>query len=108
MGIRRYKTLYDATAAGTGSWIRLDSRYETHPTRTIRVSLVAGDTMELQGVVWDTKSIDKSFLDTIDTKYISSIKTYTQSEQDVLEGPWTYVRAVKSGTNGEGLIEGFI
>lgn len=107
--IRRNKELYDAVAAGTGEWIALDTRYEDSPTsRPIRVVLTAGDTLTLQGIVRDVKGIDKSFLDSLTADDISTLKVYTATENDLLDGNWTYIRAVKTGTAGRGLMEGFI
>lgn len=108
MGIKRNKTLYDAIAAGTGDWIALDVRYEEAPTRPIRVVCASGDTITLQGIVRDVKGIDKSFLDALTDDDISDLAEYTENASDILEGNWTYIRAVKSGTNGRGLIEGFV
>lgn len=109
MGIRRYKVLYDDSAAGTSDWLALDSRYEDDGVgRVVTVTLAAGDTFELQGIVKDVKGINKTFLTTLSTSEIHSIKTYTASENDILEGQWTYIRVVKTGTAGEGRFEGFV
>jgi len=107
--IRRNKVLYNALAAGTGEWIPLDVRYDKHPVgRTLRVVLTAGDTLTLQGIVKDEKGIDKSFLDSLTSDDISTLKVYTTSEVDVLDGAWTYIRAVKTGTAGTGILEGWV
>jgi len=106
--IRRHKVLYDSADAGTGEWIQLDTRYEEGATRAIRAYVTAGDTITLQGIVKDVKGGDQTFLDNLAAKEISTIKIYTQSEQDILEGNWTYVRAVKAGTAGAALMEGLI
>lgn len=109
MSIRRNKLVYDAIAAGTGSWIPLDVRYEEDSTaRPLRIVLTAGDTLTLQGILKDEKGIDKSFFDTLLAEDISTLKIYTTSETDVLDGNWTYIRAIKTGTAGKGILEGFI
>ena len=109
MSIRRNKLLYDAVAAGTGNWIPLDVRYEDDPVaRPLRIVLTAGDTLTLQAIVKDVKGIDKSFLDDLLAEDISTLKIYTESETDVLDGGWTYIRAIKTGTAGKGILEGFI
>jgi len=109
MSIRRNKKLYDAVAAGTGSWVALDSRHDDNPaSRPLRIVLTAGDTLTLQGIVKDAKGIDKSFLDNLLAEDISTLKIYTVSEVDILDGSWTYIRAIKTGTAGKGILEGYI
>ena len=108
MGIRRHKVIYDDSAAGTSDWVHLDTRYEDHFGRVLAIVLTAGDTVELQGTVKDVKGIDKSFLDDLSASEIHSIKTYTATENDILEGAWTFIRVVKTGTNGTALVEGYI
>lgn len=109
MSIRRHKRLYDALAAGTGDWIQLDTRYDESPAgRPLRVVLTAGDTLTLQGILKDEKGIDKSFLNSLLAEDISTLKIYTTSQVDVLDGNWTYIRAIKTGTAGKGILEGVI
>lgn len=108
VGIKRYKQLYNATAAGTGSWVELDIRYDKAPFRTLIFSVTAGDTLELQGITKDFKGIDETWLTSLTASEITSLKTYTASGNDVLEGPWTHIRVVKTGTAGNGLVEGFV
>jgi hypothetical protein len=107
--IRRTKRLYDAVAAGTGDWVALDYRYDDiAASRPLRIVLTAGDTLTLQGILMDEKGIDKSFLDTLLAEDISTLKIYTTSEVDVLDGTWSYIRAIKTGTAGKGILEGHI
>lgn len=106
--IKRSKVLYDSAAADTSDWFALDVRYDESPSRAIQVYVTTGDTITIQGITKDVKGIDKSFLDTLTTADISDIKAYTASEPDVLEGPWTYIRVVKTGTTGQGKVQGFI
>lgn len=109
MSIRRNIKLYDSASAGTGSWIALDTRYDEDPTsRPLRIVVASGDTLTLQGIVKDVKGIDKSFLDSLLTEEISTLAEYTESQVDVLDGNWTYLRVIKAGTAGKGIIEGFI
>lgn len=108
MGIKRYKQLYNSADAATSSWIPLDVRYEENSQRAIIVSLVSGDTVTIEGTVWDVKGIDKSGLDDLTASDITTLKEYTESEEDVLEGPWTYIRIVKAGTAGVAKVTGFI
>lgn len=109
MSIRRNKVLYDDSAAGNGDWIALDTRYEQNPVgRSIKVTMTAGDTITLQGITKDEKGIDKSFLDALIAEDITDLKIYTQTENDVLDGSWTYIRIVKAGTSGDAYVEGFV
>lgn len=107
--IRRTIRLYDAVAEGTGDWVALDYRYDDiAASRPLRVVLAAGDTLTLQGILKDNIGIDKSFLTTLLAEDISTLKVYTQSEVDVLDGTWSYLRAIKTGTAGKGILEGNI
>ncbi len=114
MSIRRYKSLYNATSAGTGSWIRLDARYEVDSLgRPLNISLTSGDTITLQALVKDWRPAtggvtEAAFLAAIVDADIATLKEYTESENDVLEGNWTYIRAIKGGTVGNATVEGFI
>ena len=109
MSIRRHKILFDSATAGNGDWVRLDVRREEAPSgRPIRVVIVAGDTLELQGILLDIKAGDEADLTTLADKEIASLATYTQTENDVLDGNWTYIRMVKTGANGIGYAEGFV
>lgn len=110
MGIKRYVQLINQTAAITTGWVRLDNRYETFSQRAIQINLTSGDTVELQAIVKDVKG-DKTagaWLNNLQPGDITSLKVYAVSENDVLEGPWTYIRAIKAGTNGLATVEGFI
>lgn len=70
----------------------------------------SSDTITLQGIVKDVKggNAQTTMLSGLASKEISTIKTYNASDVDVLEGPWTYIRVVKTGANGDSLVEGFI
>lgn len=106
--IKRWKTLYDAVAAGNGDWIALDSRYDESPSRVIQVELTSTDTIIIQGITKDVKGIDKSFLDTLNANDISVITTISADGSYHLQGPWTYIRAVKTGTTANAKAQGFI
>lgn len=109
MGIRRHKELYNASAAGSGSWIHLDSRYENQPLRPFQISMNASDTIAIQGTTLRAK--DAVELDTLITSSdITTLETYTGSTDvnDVIVGSWTFIRAVKTGTNGTAKVQGFI
>lgn len=108
MGIRRNKVLYNASAAGNGSWIALDTRYEKQPTRAIQGTVTAGDTITIQGITKETKGIDKSFLTTLAAEDITTLDSYTADFSDILNGNWTYIRAVKTGTTGTSKVQGFV
>lgn len=57
MGIRRNKILYNASAAGNGDWISLDSRYEKQPLRPFQISMNASDTIAIQGTTVRAKML---------------------------------------------------
>jgi hypothetical protein len=109
MGIKRHRTLLETTttAAATGDWFRLDSRYEEDPTRPIMGKVTAGDTVTIQVTAVDVRG-EADPLDTITADDISTTATYTADFDDVLRGNWTHVRAVKTGTTGTTKIQGFI
>ena len=105
--IRRNKVLYNDRAAGNGTWYMLDYRYEQDQTRSIQINMNASDTIEIQGTTLEAN--DATALDAIiDTADITTLQTYTGNtdENDVLSGPWTFIRAVKTGTNGVAKVQG--
>jgi len=106
--VKRYKTLYDDTAAGTGPWIACDVRYDKQLIRALQIYVTSGDTITIQGITKDTRGNDKSFLNNLTTADISTLKSYTATDNDDLEGPWTYIRVVKTGTNGQGKVQGMV
>lgn len=55
MGIRRQKVIIDQTAAGTSPWVRLDSRYEIDPERTVQIIVSGGDSLLLQATTVDRR-----------------------------------------------------
>lgn len=108
--IKRHKVLYDSSAAGTGDWFRLDNRYDESPERILQVYMTAGDTITLQGATKDLKGVDSSTVTaSLETEDITDIVEYISSNAgDVLTGPWTYIRIVKTGTTGAAKVQGFI
>ena len=106
--IKRYKTLYNAQAATTGNWFPLDVRYDINTQRIIQVTLTSSDTIVLEGTTHDVRGIDKSFLTTLPASEISTITTISASGPYLLEGPWTYIRARKTGTTAVATVQGFI
>lgn len=104
----RHKVLLQTGAATTGPWIRIDNRYQDGIDRAIQVSLQEGDTIRIEGITQDAKGMDKSFLTTLGPNDISVLKEYTESAGDVLQGSWTYIRAVKVGTAGFAKVQGFV
>ncbi len=108
--IKRYAQLYNATTAGTGSWFRLDNRYETISVRPLHFSITAGDTFVLQAIVKDVRGDGDglTYLDSLLPSEISTLGTFATSTDELLEGNYSWIRVVKSGTNGVGVVEGFI
>ena len=108
MSIKRYVVLYNDSAANTGSWIQLDTRYEDYSQRTLQFTVVSTDNLILEGTTVDYKTIDKSYLSTLPASDISTITTITSTGTYTLTGPWAYVRVRKTGTAGVGKAEGLI
>lgn len=106
--IKRWKVLYDSIAAGNGDWIALDVRYDESPVRTIQVELTSTDTIIIQGTTKDVKGTDKSFLTSLATDEIATITTISADGAYTLNGPWTYIRAVKTGTTARAKAWGFV
>lgn len=105
---KRYAVLYNSATAGTGQWFRLDSRYEKISVRPIHFSITSGDTFILQALVIDSKGIDETYLTSITTDDICTLGTFTATGDELIEGNYTWVRVVKTGTNGVGKVSGFI
>ena len=105
---KRFVQLYNSSAAGTSGWFRLDSRYEKISVRPIHISLVAGDTFVLQALVKDFKGIDETYLNNVTAAEIATLGTFTATGDELIEGNYTWVRVQKTGTNGVGVVEGFI
>ena len=107
MGIRRHKVLYDATTEGTGSWIKLDTRYEEDPQRSVHGTIVSGDTIKFQGTTLD--AADATELSSIiSSDDISDLKTFTSNFNDTLFGNWTFIRVIKTGSTGSSKVQGYI
>ena len=105
---KRYVKLYNDTAAATSGWFRLDSRYEKISVRPIHFSITAGDTIVLQATVVDSKGIDETYLNNLAASDIATIGTFVATGDELLEGNYTWIRVVKTGTNGLAVVEGFI
>lgn len=105
--IKREVTMLDSTAAGTSQWFHCDYRYDQAPFRNISVNMASGDTIEIQGTTYDPKGTDINSL-TVPTTKIVSIKSYTASGQDIIQGPWAALRVVKTGTTGRAVVDGLI
>lgn len=114
MGIKRYRQLFNGTtvdavsASATGSWIRLDNRYSDLEVRPINITVSGGDSIAIQVTVVDQKSIDETYLNNLTANQIVTLQSLTATGQFLLEGGYTWVRAVKTGTAAYGLVEGFI
>src|ERR1019366_1764613 len=108
--IKRYKQLYNDSAAGTGSWVRLDNRYESISVRPLHFSITAGDTFVLQAIVKDVRGDGDglTYLSTLLPSEIATIGTFAVTADELLEGNYSWIRVIKSGTNGVGVVEGFI
>jgi len=106
--IRRRKVLLDQTAAGNGPWIRLDSRYEDSPERAIQISLTAGDSVRIEGTTLDIRG-EGDPTDTIAAEDIAILDgSFSSSTSTILNGNWTYIRVVKTGSSGNAKVQGFV
>lgn len=107
--ILRYKVLYDSAEAGNGEWFRLDNRYDERE-RVVNVDLTTGDTVTIQGIVKDVRGAKPSdFFSSLEADDIATLDVLTEdTENPVLRGPWTYIRVVKEGTNGNLKVSGYI
>lgn len=108
--ILRYKVLYDSSAAGTGEWIRLDNRYCGDLDRIVHVDLTTGDTVTIQGITKDVRGPKPAdFFTSLEADDITTLATLTaDSEDPILQGPWSYIRVVKTGTAGNAKVSGYI
>lgn len=105
--IRRNKVLLDSTSATTGDWIRLDSRYEDSPERSIQISMNSNDTITIQGTTVDIRGQEDP-TDNIKSEDIVDLSSFSAKTSTVLNGNWTYIRAVKTGTSGPAKVQGFV
>jgi len=110
--IHRHKELYNDTAAGTGDWVRLDNRYEEYGGRVLQSEVTAADTLIIQVTSKDVKGLtaaqEAAMLAALDAADITVLATVTADGPYLLEGPWSYIRVVKTGTAGVGKVQGFI
>ena len=105
---KRYKKLYNDTAAGTGGWVRLDGRYAPIINSEVQATVASGDTLALQATSVDVKGIDETYLTNLLASDITTLNTFSSSGNYVINGNYTWVRVVKTGTAGLGVVEGFI
>lgn len=109
MGIRRHKVMYDSSAAGNGDWFRLDSRYEESSDRVIHVELTSNDTITIQGTTVDVRGGNPATVTAnLEADDIVDITTLSADGTYLLQGPWSYIRAVKTGTTANAKVQGFI
>jgi len=108
--ITRHKVLFDQSAAGSGNWFRLDTRYDQEQARTLQVDLTSGDTVVLEGTTKDVRGSTPALVTaSIEADDITAIGTFTtDGTGDLLAGPWTYIRVTKTGTTGNAKVQGFI
>lgn len=107
--IRRHKVIYDSADAGTGEWYELDSRYEVDATRSLIITMNASDTVAIQATV--VRAQDRRRLeDIIQDEDIVTLESYTGATDvdAILNGNYTFIRVVKTGSNGNAKVQGFI
>ena len=107
--IRRNKVLYNDSAADTGDWIRLDSRYEIDPTRALTIHMNAADTITLEGTVVDAKDAAALEAKIVDQDIVV-LEEYTGEAEvnQILSGNYTFIRASKTGTAGNAKVQGYV
>lgn len=100
----------DQTAAGDGEWFRLDSRYDIDTNRILQIALTTGDTIAIEGTTVDVRGGNPAVVTAgLTASDITTIDTFSTNDTlNLLQGPWTYIRAVKAGTTGTAKIQGFI
>lgn len=104
-GIKSNKVLMNQTTAGTGTTFPLDVRYDLSPMRAVHGTVTTGDSVTIQGTTWDRRGPDKTNLA---SATFHNLGTYTANFTDILNGPWTYIRIVKTGTAGNATVYGMI
>lgn len=105
--IRKSYSMLNTAAADTGEWIHLDYRFEPDQTRTVMGDLTTGDTVVIEAT--QIKAKDKNALAAIIVAAdITILESYTADFNDVLNGPWTFVRARKEGTAGNAKVNGIL
>lgn len=88
------KTIYDASAAGTGASYELDYRDDYgEAVRAVVATLNASDSLAIQVSIDDTTFITAATL------------TGATSGSALIAGPWRYIRVVKTGTNGAAVVK---
>jgi hypothetical protein len=114
--IQRNVVLYNDSAAGTGRWYRLDSKYEESGTRSIQIDMNAADTIIIEGTTIERLgglNPDGSAFDPetdilpIDIVQLNSYNGNAE-EADVLNSNWTWVRARKVGATGVAKVQGLL
>ncbi len=110
VAIKRHKVLLDQVAAGNGDWFRLDVRYDHNTDRILQIDLTVGDTIAIEGVTVDVRGGNPAVVTAaIKATDITLIEELTaDGVLNLLQGPWTYIRATKTGTTGNAKIQGFI
>ena len=86
---RNYYTLLDASGAGAGNWITLDTKYINTYSAVYTVSLEAGDWVTIQGRIGES---DRDFNCQIAIVSATGFGTFT--------APFEQIRVVKTGTAG--------
>lgn len=108
MGIRNNKVLYNSSAAGSGDWFFLDSRYESDAQRAVMGTVVTGDTVNIEGITLPIRCTESDSLASIDAEDITELGSYTENFSDILNGNWTWIRVTKEGTTGTAKVQGNI
>ena len=107
MSNKNYVLLYNASAAASGTWYPVSGTYGDQYQAVVQVSLNASDTILIEGTTLEAK--DATALAAIITAAdIVTIKTFSSvtSGFQVIDGPWTFIRATKTGTTANAKVQG--
>lgn len=94
-------TLFNAAPAGNGAVIPLDYRFNGNTVRNVVTTMNAADTISIQGTVDDPAS---------PTNWIE-LANHTGGAgpfSDLIVGPWSALRVVKTGSTGAATVTGIV
>ena len=99
---RSYKVLLDQSAAGNGAWEPLDTTYTPIYNAICYVSCAGGDWIKLEGSLQPMSTNPGT---TAYSPTAVSIAIVSASNAVALDGPFAFIRAVKTGTVGGAKVE---
>lgn len=95
--------LVNSTVSVNGDWVLLDWKFKSIQQRTLSGTLTANAVSAGDSVVLQVTPDD--VLTAASIENVFDVTAFTTTEfTAILNGPWTYVRAQKTGGNGVGTI----